>query len=536
MLSKGSVAAAVAITAVATMLVPGARASAAGDEPATFVVTTASDGAPDGCGTANCTLREAIEAANALPDGSSSTIVFDIPGGGPVTIAPNRPLPTIQRSVTIDGTTQPGYAGTPAIEIDLSSSAALRVMSRDHFATVVVRGLAVNRSPEDGIVVEDGNFVVDRSFVGTDATGTVDRGNAGNGISWHLNFPIGYILDSVISGNRGAGVDGESGTVTVRGNRIGTDLTGSTRLPNDREGLSFGPLDGMVVDNVISGNGRHGIAMENAFYSEAPLVVGNLIGVDATGRRPLGNRGDGVRVVNGLVHIGTADEPNVVAGNRGDGISVEGGVALVIEGNRIGTDLTGRRHLGNGRAGMSLRMGIPLWPYDSWVGGRAPNHVAHNGGAGIELGEHAVDVALRSNVLHGNGGLGIDLGGDGVTLNDAGDADGGPNERQNFPVVTSATAGDGTRVAGVLDSAPARSYRVDLYTAAACDASGHGEAQRALGTFVVTTDGAGHATFDRSFTRRTGAGQVVVATATGLDGDREVGTSELSGCVTVVAG
>src|SRR5712692_9164441 len=63
-----------------------------------------------------CTLRAAIEEANATA--ATDTIAFNIPGSGPYTIRPTSALPTITDPVTIDGTTQPGFAGTPIIELD----------------------------------------------------------------------------------------------------------------------------------------------------------------------------------------------------------------------------------------------------------------------------------------------------------------------------------------------------------------------------------------------------------------------------------
>src|SRR2546430_2551126 len=59
-------------------------------------------------------LRQAIDDANQ--NSGADTIVFNIPGGGVHTIAPLTPLPMITDPVVIDGTTQPGFAGTPIIE------------------------------------------------------------------------------------------------------------------------------------------------------------------------------------------------------------------------------------------------------------------------------------------------------------------------------------------------------------------------------------------------------------------------------------
>ena len=75
---------------------------------ATFTVTTADDDGPG-------TLRQAILDANV--DTDPDMIVFSI-GSGAQTIVPASALPIVTSPVTFDGTTQPGFAGAPLIEID----------------------------------------------------------------------------------------------------------------------------------------------------------------------------------------------------------------------------------------------------------------------------------------------------------------------------------------------------------------------------------------------------------------------------------
>ena len=60
-------------------------------------------------------LRDAIVSANANP--GADFIQFNIPGVGPHTIILQTPLPNLTDTITIDGTTQPEYAGTPVVEI-----------------------------------------------------------------------------------------------------------------------------------------------------------------------------------------------------------------------------------------------------------------------------------------------------------------------------------------------------------------------------------------------------------------------------------
>src|SRR5215470_11547827 len=82
----------------------------------TFTVTNLADAGPG-------SLRQAILDANAARTGTS-TIDFKIPGQGVHAIAPASPLPAITRAVLIDGRSQPGFAGTPLIELDGSQAGA----------------------------------------------------------------------------------------------------------------------------------------------------------------------------------------------------------------------------------------------------------------------------------------------------------------------------------------------------------------------------------------------------------------------------
>src|SRR5436853_1816081 len=78
---------------------------------ATFTVNTTDDHNDGVCNAADCTLREAINAANA-----GDTISFNIPGSGVHTINATAGF-SITRSINIEATTQTGYAGSPVVEI-----------------------------------------------------------------------------------------------------------------------------------------------------------------------------------------------------------------------------------------------------------------------------------------------------------------------------------------------------------------------------------------------------------------------------------
>src|SRR5439155_1349078 len=157
--------------------------------------------------------------------------------------------------------------------------------------------------------------------------------------------------------------------------------------------------------------------------------------------------------------------------------------------------------------------------------------IAFNLGAGVVVqGVGATGNPIRGNAIYSNGALGIDLGGDGVTPNDAGDADNGPNRLQNFPVLSGALAAGGTtRVAGTLNSLANTTFALDFYASAAADPSGFGEGARYLGSAQVTTDDSGNASFEVTLAAPTTPGEVVTATAT----DPANNTSEFSQAVLV---
>lgn len=621
---------------------------------ATFTVTSTGDGADaliaDGIcndGSGSCTLRAAIETANATA--GLDTIAFSI-GSGSATLTPASQLPSVSDPVTIDGTTQPGFSGTPLIEIDGSSagafSAGLFVSAPDN----VIRGLVVNRFYY-GILVYDGSSgnTIEGNYLGTDVAGTLDRGNeVGILVQNAPGTTIGgttAAARNVVSGNSlGIWLYGAATTGThVLGNHVGVDATGSADLGNSGTGVAISFASGNTIGgltaaarNVISGNDFGGIQINGA-GATGNLVQGNYIGTNAAGSAAVGNGNNGVWIlfvsgntVGGAVagagnviagnpkgveiafnapgnavqgnYIGTnaagtaavangtgieaggastviggvtAAARNVVSGNTGFGV-VSYGAGSQIRGNYVGVAATGLGPLGNGGTGISAGGagstvadnvvaanaagisvfatsivrgnavgtdaagtlaignsgdGITVFGAGNQIGGTAPgapNTVAHNGGRGVTV--FGTSNEIRLNSIFANGNLGIDLGADGVTANDTGDADTGPNQRQNFPTITHVTSSGGTTVVtGTLNSTPSSTFTLDFYANASCDASGNGEGEDALGTIATATDASGDATFVATFPATLAVGDIVTATATSASGD----TSELSGCAAV---
>src|SRR5262249_22600902 len=136
-----------------------------------------------------------------------------------------------------------------------------------------------------------------------------------------------------------------------------------------------------------------------------------------------------------------------------------------IAGNFIGTDATGTAPLGNTSHGLVLGD----WVQNTQVGGASPgraNVIAFNGRAGILVaGGNANGNTISGNAIFGNAELGIDLSAstdaDGITTNDAGDGDTGPNGLQNYPVISAATGGPAiTHIEGSLNSVASTTFTI----------------------------------------------------------------------------
>ena len=151
--------------------------------------------------------------------------------------------------------------------------------------------------------------------------------------------------------------------------------------------------------------------------------------------------------------------------------------------------------------------------------------VIRPGGSGIPA---STGVTILANSI-AETGIPIDLGADGVTPNDpAPDADSGPNNLQNKPVLTSAVLTSGQlTVQGTLTSAPLTTYLIELY-----DNDPYAPQMTILlGSFEVTTDATGAAAFTHTVAPQyPNPGFVVTSTATNrVTGD----TSEASAAIDI---
>jgi hypothetical protein len=386
-------------------------------------------------------LRQAIELANL--DSAQDSIRFALNGSPPYTIHLLSPLPDITQPVAIDGSTQPGYAGKPIIELEGSGVApgSPTLLLRTHGC--LIRGLVINRfygtRAGSHIVIEGGGrHVIAGNYIGTDLTGTKALSNdfvcnekgetrwpaAGiriSGSSENLIGGAGAGQGNLLAGCAAAISIIQGGANVIQGNLIGTDFSGTRVVGNGITyrywgHLFYGQGTGIFVflgtDNTIggrspgSGNVITGQATAVSIRS-APrtVIVGNVIGTDITGsvvlpyvsdvssgrsgvRRDYGN-GYGIDCTTEdeaiLIEIGS----NVISGN-GTGISISGftgNVSGVIRGNHIGTDRLGAKALPN-------NTGIQLGRFKR---------------SGVVIGGDQATTADARNVISGNAEYGIML-------------------------------------------------------------------------------------------------------------------------------
>ncbi len=515
---------------------PGPSASAA--TAMVFTVTSAGDaGVLCVPSEPTCTLRQAINAANSNP--GQDSIRFQIGGSTPVkTIVLQSALPQINDPVVIDGTTQPGYAGQPLIELNGANAGPNANGLTISHATVTpggttVKGLIINRFGGDGINVDHGTeHRIQGNYIGTDATGNVDLGNGLNGVRLRsANNVIGggnVATRNVISGNGAAGVVINGAMATgnqLLGNYIGTNATGAASLANeDGVFISGGAANNSVSVNVVSGNTSNGIEIRD-INSTGNTVQANLIGTDSSGNNSIPNNA-GVVVFSApgaLIGGNSTSLGNVISGNASFGVFLTSSSPATtnrVQNNFVGSTRNGAS-LGNNSCGIALT---------GDNGTITDNTIAFNHNDGICVLSGTGNLIL-ANRIFSNSRLGIDLGPDGVTANDAGDPDAGANDLQNFPILTAAVnSGSNLSVRGTLNSTPNSQFSIFVFANDECDPSGYGEGESSFGSILgISTDASGNVAFSVQGVPPP-SGRFLTAVAVKLVGGVGHETSEFSPC------
>jgi CSLREA domain-containing protein len=530
---------------------------AGGAQAAIVTVTTTSDDITPNDGSVS--LREAIQAINAGnnlgdPDiiaenpgtfGVNDTIDFAIPQLVPavqqtiqVGNTGNGALPALTKPVAINGYSEPGASANTLINADnavveIALDGANAGAGADGLllalgsAGSTVQGLDIFDFSRNQVELQSGGDVVAGNSVGFDTSGSPTHSPIGVRISNASGNTVGGTTKAarnVISGNVGSGVEIIGTTAlpatgnVVEGNFIGTDPTGTSANGNGRFGanaqvgavqVSGGNANTIggttaFARNVISGNGS-GVDIRNGGQNN--VVQGNFIGVGADGVTPVPNTGFGV-------HVGSDDN---LAPPAGPGQANEPAAS----GNIIGLNPTTLTGTGTG------------------------NLIEFNGGPGVLVaGTPQNNVTQRensgnsvlANSIYANGGLGIAL--QQVAPNPK------PNNLLNYPTITAVTPGaSSTVIQGTLNlpSSPHMTVRIELFSSAACGASGFGQGQTFIGSVNATTDASGNASFSDANASTVLPGQSVTATATNTTADPSTpagsvnvfNTSQFSRCVTV---
>ncbi len=450
-----------------------------------YTVTLTTDVAT-GTGTSG-TLRYVL--AQAAASAGADTVTFAIPAAGMQTIVLGSAL-SIPADVTIDGFTQGSLTqgnlmGGVVNTTNIYLSTTFQVLINGN--NVTLRGVAIGNSTgsastlnilqvgsatpaKTGVVIE-GCYV---GFTGAGADAAVGAAKTGILLDWSSgtvvrNCAIGNIngvglrttantsaavIDNCFIGTTPAGD-------TAKACGAGIALSGTTM---DDGGVRILGSNNTIMNSLVSGNS--GVGIGNAGGS-GTIITGNIIGMNRLKTAKLANTLHGIELMGGANWQITN---NVVAGNTGTGIFLWEYTGFLftgtglIQNNAIGTTtLNGTiSNMGNGRGGIYVDNDLDSATTTSTqiIG----NTIAYNlatgtldaagtvsgnnpvsAGAGIGIGPAATPVCaigISQNSIYNNSGLGIDLvsgSAAGVTANDAGDTDSGPNDLLNFPIITSVT-------------------------------------------------------------------------------------------------
>jgi hypothetical protein len=485
---------------------------------ADFTVTNTNSSGPG-------SLYQAIIDANTTP--GADRILFNIPGAGVHKIDVNQnPLPTVVESLVIDGYTQPGAkvnslsTGDNAvilIQVDGGSGAGSHTGllfnpgSGSAPSNYTVRGLCLTgfgttNGSASGIAITAGvvdSLVVTGNFIGILPDGETAKGN------W---IGVGHVTQlggvdpasrNIISGNT-VGFSGELATgagpaaATVQGNYLGTNASGTKAVPNIAAAIS---LDSTVTTHCETAQ----FDLSNTRIGGSTAGAGNLISGN-----PAAITLGGFCSLHGL--------PVAWTGVNG----------VRIEGNWIGVSSADINAAPGGSSALPNGSSITIRVGSNNIITR--NKIKFNDSGVVVMSGTANQIS--QNAIYLNRGVGIDLGGDGVTANDTNDVDDGPNNFQNFPIITSASVTQADRfgidwrsaASGTLQSTPNATFLIEVFASVFAGPLGNGEAEVGLGTVNVTTDANGNASFSVSQVWGFPGARAFSATATDSSGN----TSEFS--------
>jgi hypothetical protein len=415
-------------------------------------------------------LRQAILDSNR----SQGADVIEFNAAGTIALTTSA-LPTITGQVDIDGTTAPGFVGAPLVKVDFRGFGGLQLTKGASGSAI--QSLSLVQASRSGVtLVGAGNVLIVGNFIGVDLDGVTAAGNGGAGVELihSSNNIIGGTSAqgrNIISANREDGIRlTKSSNNQVVANYIGTDVTGTLDRGNLKNGILLtagaarnmiggdasggnDPTNGVFVrppeGNLISANNANGVLITGAATQNQ--LSGNFIGTAASGNSALGNSLDGVAIVganrNSLIGCTIQGSPfvyyNVISGNGANGLRVTssndttiqanffgigadndtavGNVmnGVVVEGTSTRTTMGGPIPLGNvdaanGQNGIVVRGTASYFTsYNTFCGLAAFSHnpTLGNGGDGMLITSTGGNILIRTNVITRNGDDGIEISG-----------------------------------------------------------------------------------------------------------------------------
>ncbi len=309
----------------------------------------------------------------------------------------------------------------------------------------------------------------------------------------------------------------------------------SSPLINIDGASQVGAIDGFRIPAGADGTVLSALAITNfpdhgiVVNANTVSLVGNYVGVLPDGVTPAGNGSEGIVV--SLAATDTTIADSLIGDSGAAAITLnDSSSGTLITGNTIGTDASGTVDLGNSEGVWADTSGTAT------IGGPTAaegNTIAFNTFVGVELQNSGPGITLLGNSIFSNGGLGInavsvgDLA-SGVTPNDAGDADVGPNALLNFPVVASAVASGPIVTLGGTFDVPAGSYRFEIFSnPSGSDGSGYGEGETYVGSSTLSHSGAGPQAWGAAFVGAIGD-EITVTITEDFGGGSYGATSEFS--------
>jgi hypothetical protein len=396
----------------------------------------------------------------ALSNGSDGVLVQDSHG----VLVGNFTDTTPSGPVTVPGNVIGNNARNG---VEATGTATTSLVVQDNFIGTDVNGTTALGNSLDGLLIDGHDASSNPTAVGDTVTGNVVSNNGGNGVEVRLASSVTIVsnkvgTDAKGSGRHGNGSDGiivvgpaaalgisnnivsanvdygilatDVSTLTVSGNKVGTDAAGSANLGNGTvvthsgspdtfsgggvriEGLAAPVTNVVVQSNTISGNNGNGLEAVN---TSGLVVTGNIIGLDATGTAALGNRGDGAFLDLSTGAVFGSPNPgsgNIVSGNGGYGLELIDSPSTTVLGNKFGTDINGAVDRGNSLGGLTVQGKLGPVAGDQVIN----NTISANTGAGLEASNVTGLVVQGNRVgLDGSGTFAVGTQTVGVSLIDA---------------------------------------------------------------------------------------------------------------------